>query len=149
MDLCKLIENVDSKREVEKKAKEMTKNADASDKNSESEIGTEKEKNEATGKRKTDNGIIINRIKIFSYACVFIGKKKKRKLVDSSTCNGNDKKSCHSVKKAKMTAHHDAFKEIFQNEEIKRLREENERLRRVQESQVHQVNLFSYLFSHC
>lgn len=79
MDLCKLIENVDSKREVEKKAKEITKNADASDKNSESEIGTEKEKNEATGKRKTDNGIIIKTSNKSIFICMCIYRKKEKK----------------------------------------------------------------------
>ena len=79
MDLCKLIENVDSKREVEKKAKEMTKNADASDKNSESEIGTEEEKNEATGKRKTDNGIIIKASNKNIFICMCIYRKKEKK----------------------------------------------------------------------
>ena len=31
-----------------------------------------------------------------------------------------------------MTAHHAAFKDIFQNEEIQRLREENERLKKLE-----------------
>ena len=58
-------------------------------------------------------------------------EKEKRKLIDAST-NGNDKKSCHSIKKAKMTAHHATFKDIFQNEEIQRFREENERLTKLE-----------------
>ena len=40
-----------------------------------------------------------------------------------------------------MAAHHAAFKEILQNEEIKKLREENERLKRAQEPKNHQVQL--------
>ena len=38
-------------------------------------------------------------------------KKRKRKCIDVST--NYDKKSNHSNKRAKMTAHHAAFKEIF------------------------------------
>lgn len=45
-----------------------------------------------------------------------------------------------------MTAHHTAFKEIFQNEETKRLQEENEKLKRAQESQAHQVKMFSPIY---
>ena len=40
-----------------------------------------------------------------------------------------------------MTAHHAAFKDIFQNEEIQRLREENEHLKRTREPHNHQVNI--------
>lgn len=40
-----------------------------------------------------------------------------------------------------MAAHHAAFKEILQNEEIKKLREENERLKRDQEPKNRQVQL--------
>ena len=46
-----------------------------------------------------------------------------------------------------MAAHHAAFKEILQNEEIKKLREENERLKRAQEPKNHQVQL--NVFSPC
>ena len=62
-------------------------------------------------------------------------KKRKRNV------STNYDKSSHSIKRAKMTAHHAAFKEIFQNEEIKRLQEENERLKKAQEPQNQQVHM--------
>lgn len=68
-----------------------------------------------------------------------ISKKRKRKLIDVTT--SYDKKSNHSNKRAKMTAHHAAFKEIFQNEEIKRLQEENEWLKKAQKPQNRQVHM--------
>ena len=40
-----------------------------------------------------------------------------------------------------MTAHHAALKNTFQNEEIQRLREENEYLKKTREHHNHQVNV--------
>ena len=51
----------------------------SSDKNSESEIGTEKEKNEVTEKRKTDNGIIIKASNKNIFICMCIYRKKEKK----------------------------------------------------------------------
>ena len=58
-------------------------------------------------------------------------KQRKRKCIDTN----DDKKHSHSIKKANMSVHHAAAKEIFENEEIKRLREEIEQLKKVREPQ--------------
>lgn len=57
----------------------MTKKADASDKNS--EIETEKEQNEAAGKGKTGNGIIIKALNKFFFNNSCTQEKRKESLL--------------------------------------------------------------------